>query len=262
MIAMWLRRFVVGTALSGALTVASPVWASAFNVSPTRIVLTPAETSVIVTLRNDSERTIRFQLTANTWSQDDEGRWMLGKTTDIVIYPPLVSVAAHESKRIRIGTQAQSRALEAAYRLFVEELPDESSAPNGGRAIQVRARIGIPIFQHTGKAKAQSVIENFGVLDGEIGFSVHNVGSAHTIIQGLKLRGIGLDGRNLFENTAEAGYLLAQHRQNFALTFDPAQCAKTKQLVITAITEDGTITGTADVAQSACTARGKPSVKK
>ena len=62
-----------------------------------------------------------------------------------VIYPPLVSVAAHESKRIRIGTQAQSRALEAAYRLFVEELPDESSAPNGGRAIQVRARIGIAV---------------------------------------------------------------------------------------------------------------------
>lgn len=245
--------------LSAALMVgatATVASASAFNVSPTRIVLTPAESSVVVTLRNDSDHTIRFQLTAEPWSHDDDGRMVLGgKTSDIVIYPPLVSVASKENKRIRVGTQVSAKLVETTYRLFVEELPDEGRAPVASRAIQVRTKIGIPIFLQTGKAKAAPQVESFAVQDGGIEFSIRNAGTAHTVIQKLTLRGIGADGKQVFENTAAAGYLLAQKRHVFQLVFDPAQCALTRQLLLVAATDDGTSSHTVGVLPSACTAR-------
>lgn len=239
--------------------VASLGWASSaaaqFNVSPTSIVLTPSETSVLVTLRNDSDHTIRFQLTADTWSHDDDGRMVLGKSSDVVIYPPLVSVAAKESRRIRVGTQVTARVVEITYRMFVEELPDEGPAPLTSKGIRVRTRIGIPIFVRTGKPKAATSVEGFAVQDSEIHFAIRNTGTAHTVIQNLKLRGVGANDREVFQSTAQAGYLLAQKRQVFQLVFDPGQCAQTRHLLLTAVTDDGTVTSAVDVSPSACQGR-------
>ena len=108
------HAFVAGTAAVVLLGCSAVASASAFNVSPTRIVLTPSETSVIVTLRNDSDHLLRFQLTAQAWGHMDDGRMTLSDTTDVVIYPPMVSVPAHESKRVRVGAQVAARAVEAS----------------------------------------------------------------------------------------------------------------------------------------------------
>ena len=75
------------------------------------------------------------------------------------------------------------------------------------------------------------------------------------MIQSLALRGVGANGRDLFENTATGGYLLAGKRQVFQLTFDPVQCAQTKQLMLVAMTEDGAPMRSVPVSPSSCLAK-------
>ena len=79
--------------------------AAAFNVSPTRILLSSQQTSALLTLTNDSDKAIRFQLSVVAWDQSDEGQMKLTPNSDIIIFPPLVTIAAHESRRIRVGAQ-------------------------------------------------------------------------------------------------------------------------------------------------------------
>ena len=77
--------------------------ASAFNVSPTRVMLAPGSTSAVLTLTNDSTHAIRFQLSAFAWDQTEDGRMTLADTKDIVFYPPLVTIEPRQSRRIRVG---------------------------------------------------------------------------------------------------------------------------------------------------------------
>ena len=92
-----------GLALTGQTDSA---FASVFNVAPTKIVLTADQSSTLLTITNDSDKIIRFQLTVFTWDQNDDGSMKLTPTTDIVIYPPMLSLAAKEVRRIRLGTQS------------------------------------------------------------------------------------------------------------------------------------------------------------
>ena len=65
-----LRLAVLGLIWGGQAGYAA---ASAFSVSPTRVMLAPGSTSAVLTLTNDSADAIRFQLSAFAWDQTEDG---------------------------------------------------------------------------------------------------------------------------------------------------------------------------------------------
>ena len=229
--------------------------AAAFNVSPTRILLSSQQTSALLTLTNDSDKAIRFQLSVVAWDQSDEGQMKLTPNSDIIIFPPLVTIAAHESRRIRVGAQVPAGVVERNYRLFVEELPNEADPTTGARAIQVRTKMGIPVFLQGLKPTVSTRVESMTARDGVLDIELKNSGTAHTLVQTLQVKGFGDGGRDVFTSTAKSWYLLAQHRQVYHMPLDPAQCAASKKLVLVVTTDDGNLTNTIDVPPAACAAR-------
>src|SRR5687768_17676291 len=83
---------------------ASGASAATFTVNPTQIFLSGKTTTALLTLRNDSEETLRFQLTAFGWQQTPAGEITLTPTQDVVFFPALLTLAPKEERRIRVGS--------------------------------------------------------------------------------------------------------------------------------------------------------------
>ena len=120
--------------------------ASNFTVTPTEVNLSTSTTSALVTLRNLSKSPLRFEITVFKWSEDEKGKMILEPSADVTFFPKLVELAGGASRNIRIGINAGvARDVEQSFRLFVEELPDQSAPsrqrrrdPHQGRHSGVR----------------------------------------------------------------------------------------------------------------------------
>ena len=226
--------------------------AGVFSVTPTRLLLTVDQKSTLVTLSNDSDHAVRFQLSVFTWDQNDDGSMKLGPTSDVVFYPPLLTLAGHETRQIRVGTQIKPAAIERTYRLFVEELPNADEAPLSANAVKMRTRIGIPVFVQGAKPAPVTKIERIAAEDGAVTVDVRNLGNAHTVVQSVQLRGLAAGGREQFSTSTTGWYLLGQQHQMFRVAIDPAQCGSATRLVLTVVTDDGPVSSTIDMPRGAC----------
>ena len=81
-----IRTAVAALALM-TLTAASSASAATFTVNPTQIFLSGKTTTALLTLRNDSDDSLRFQLTAFAWQQTPTGELSLTPTQDVVFFP-------------------------------------------------------------------------------------------------------------------------------------------------------------------------------
>src|SRR4029077_1442903 len=116
-----------------------PAMASNFVVTPTEIDLSTSTTSALLTLRNVSKAPLRAEITLFTWSEDEHGAMMLQPSTDVTFFPKLIELPAGTSRNILLGVDTvASRDVERSFRIFVEELPDQS-APNPN-AIAIRTK--------------------------------------------------------------------------------------------------------------------------
>jgi P pilus assembly chaperone PapD len=67
--------------------------AATFTVEPTQIVFSNRTNSVLLTLRNESTETLRFELSVFKWDQSPSGEMQLEGTEDIVFFPALLTLA-------------------------------------------------------------------------------------------------------------------------------------------------------------------------
>ena len=242
----------LGLAING---LAGTAHASSFSVSPTRLALAPGTTSVVLTLTNQHDRAIRFQLSVFAWDQSEDGRMQLADTADVVVYPPLVSLDPGESRRIRVGTVVPFGEIEKTYRLLVEELPDDNAPVTPG-GVQVRTRMGIPVFLQ-GRGKTPNVvtgIEHASVADGVLSFDLVNSGMRHALPQRIQVRGTAADGHKVFSRDVDGWYLLAGHRQAFHVAL-PDDCVLVAAVEVEATFAHGTFNERVDVPPAACPVR-------
>ncbi len=117
------RLVIVGAALvAGAVTPA--LTQTTYSIDPLLVELTADARNAVLTLTNTSANELRFEIKAFSWDQAaPSGEMRLTPTTDIVVFPPLVTMKAKSTQRIRVGTDVAQGAVEKAYRLRVEEWP-------------------------------------------------------------------------------------------------------------------------------------------
>src|SRR5258708_4537857 len=190
-----LRLIALGLILGGQAEFAN---ASAFSVSPTRLMLTPGAASAVLTLTNGSEHTVRFQLSAFAWDQTEDGQMRLAATKDVVWYPPLLAGEPGRWRRVRVGAATPFAVLEKTYRLFVEELPNHEGAASPEAGIHVRTKMGVPVFLRGPRPSMQTAVEGLEVGDGEMFFHVANNGTAHALLQRVQIHGLSSTGEQVF----------------------------------------------------------------
>ena len=122
-------------------------------------------------------------MTALRWTQID-GRDQTDATRDLVVSPPIFTVAPGAQQLIRVGFR--NRVPGAAYRIIVEEIPGPRAS---GTGIAVSLRLDLPLYlvARRGAAPALSWAARRGP-DGALIVEGRNGGDLHAQILGIEAR--------------------------------------------------------------------------
>lgn len=202
--------------------------AATFTVDPTQIFLSGRNGSVLLTLRNESNETLQFQLSVFAWTQSPLGQMELEPTEDVVFFPTLLTLKPKETRRVRVGSATPQDVREKTYRIFVEELPPIERVSDG---VRVLTKMGIPIFVRPVKEVATATLNDLRQEDGTLQFTLTNAGTVHVVPQSIKVR--GLAGSNTaFDRELEGWYVLAGGRREFDMAFPKNACAQVTSIVV------------------------------
>jgi fimbrial chaperone protein len=202
--------------------------AATFTIEPTQIIFTNRTTSVLLTLRNESTDTLRFELSVFKWGQFPSGEMQLEPTDDIVFFPALLTLAPGESRRVRVGGATEFDAREKSYRIFVEELPPLDAQTAG---VRVLTKMGIPIFMKPVKEVATATLNNLGQKNGQLFFTLRNEGTVHFVPKEIRVRGYA-GSATAIDHRMDGWYILAGGRRDYDMTFPETECARITSVAV------------------------------
>lgn len=218
-------RFMIllGAGLGALLLGASPARASTFQVSPVRLPLTAAASNGLLTVKNQSKETLRFQVTGFSWGQDHTGQMVLTPTTDIVFFPTMLSLKPGDARNLRVGATVPFGSTEKTYRIFVEELPpvDGTGTVN---AVRVLMKMGIPVFLEPRSPVATPEIDSLSVQGQKLAFALHDRGNTHFFTKRVRVTALGDAGQPLFEQDLPAWAVLGGSFRNYTLDLPKSAC--------------------------------------
>lgn len=162
--------------------------AGAFGVSPIRVDLDPAARTGLVTITNDDERKLHFQVKLFEWTQDAAGEDKYTESSDLLFFPQIFTVEPRDKRLLRIGVKAPPQDRERAFRLFIEEMPDPNLAPGSGAQIAVLLRFGVPIFLSDGKGEPLPQMMTPAVSKGAVRVAIRNNGTRQIRFEEISLR--------------------------------------------------------------------------
>jgi fimbrial chaperone protein len=240
-------KLAVG-ALAVLLLAPPPATASVFTVTPTEVNLSTSQTSALVTLRNNSKTPLRFEITVVSWSEDERGQMILQPSSDVTFFPKLVELAAGASRNIRIGINAgTARDVERSFRLFVEELPDQSSP--AANAVAIRTKLGIPVFVRPAKPVRTAVIDGVSVVGGKVQTRVKNTGNLHINVERLAVKGTGAAP---FSKEGPGWYVLPGATRIFEVPMTAAECKSTSAVAVEVFGHNRSLKGDSQVSPASC----------
>jgi len=115
--------------------------ASNFEISPVVLELSSARTAGVVKIVNNDNHDVALQLRAFEWSQSDN-KDDLKPTQNLIISPPVFTLAPGASQVIRVVSRQPSAENEIAFRLLIDEIPSAAE----GATINFKFRISMPVF--------------------------------------------------------------------------------------------------------------------
>jgi len=241
----------IGLAAAGGLVCALALSAQAadFAVYPLRVFFAPGERSAAVGVNNTGGQPIRFQLSLVEWTQDAAGKDVYTESEELIFFPRLFTVQAGEQGVVRIGPKRAYAGKERTFRVFVDELPDDSAKP-AASGITFSIRFAIPVFMGTLGTKAQGVIEPLALKDGKLLAAVRNDGSAHFRIESMEI--VSDKG---YSHKTDGWYLLAGARRLHTLDLPREACLAAHRLELRVKTidgGDGYLNATIDVDPAQC----------
>lgn len=218
-----------------ALRATEPV-AATFQVDPIRIEFGPATTTAAVTLRNAGDESVVVQAQVLAWSQRD-GTDHYERTDDMLLSPPIVTIPARGTQIVRVAQRERGPSVrEAAYRLFLQEVPGPPKP--GFQGLQVALRIGIPIFVRPATAQLRARWTAQARPDGW-NVELANQGNFHLQVLGLVLA--DARGEALTEDSAGPGYVLPGQSRTWELRARASLPAGLVPVRVRAMTDAGPI---------------------
>lgn len=231
---------------------AQAAMASNFTVTPTEVNLSASATSALVTLRNGGKVPLRFEITLTSWSEDELGKMTLNPSPDVTFFPKLVELAAGASRNIRIGINAGApRDVEQSFRLFVEELPDQSAPV--ANAVALRTKVGIPVFVRPVKPVRSAVIDSVSVVAGKVLTRVRNTGNLHISVETISVKGTSGSAAT-FTKEGAGWYVLPGAARTFEVPMTAAECKSTTQVAVEVSGHNASLKGASQVSPAACAA--------
>jgi fimbrial chaperone protein len=214
-------------------------WAASFEVSPVALPLAAGASSGILTITNLGTEAVRLQVTGFAWGQGPDGEIQLTPSEELTFFPALLTLQGGEARKLRVGVKAAQGPLEKTYRVMIEELPSLTGARPG--EVQVRTRMGIPIFLAPTSGGPTERVEGVRVQGRSVHFSLRNGGTSHFVARKLTVVGRSKTGDPIFEINQSGWYVLAGGTRNYAVEIPKDACKLLKSADIVVETEDATV---------------------
>ncbi len=170
--------------LLGLLFVAGNTQAASFSVKPTRIFFKDVHQTVL-TVGNAGDKEVFIQTELMTWAQQ-EGKDVYTSSRDVLVSPPMFKVPAGGEQTVRIRFLGdKSTKVERTYRLFLQEVPQQSKSDQA--TISATLKMGVPIFIQP--EKSDSAQFDWRVMHSAEGATVQvsNTTNSHIQFTALKL---------------------------------------------------------------------------
>jgi P pilus assembly chaperone PapD len=215
----------------------------AFKIDPITVTLAQGDNSALVSVINQGDTKIRFQITGSAWHQSADGHTELEPAPSLVFFPTVFTVDADETKRIRVGVTTSAADVERAYRLTIAQLPplEQVIAPSKGAAVNTLLRVSIPVFVAPNAPPAAGYDITQPVMsDGALRFEFVNTGNVHVLLNGVEVVGKNATGNTTFDYKGNAWYVLAGGRRDFSFALHHAACTATRTLEVSFTSETGT----------------------
>jgi fimbrial chaperone protein len=195
-------------------------WSSGLQVSPIGLTVLAKAQAEALWLTNTGNDTIHAQVRVFRWTQAD-GKDLLEPSRDLVVSPPMVTIAPGARQMVRVIRQVEPPAdgIEGAYRVLVDELPVDAAKKEG---LTFVLRYSIPVFlsprgDPTVKATLQATRE--GPASGGA-LRVRNSGTGHAQIADIVR--LGANGERTVLKAGLVGYTLAGSAMAWSLPAAPA----------------------------------------
>lgn len=176
------RRILAALALA---TLPAPALPAELSVYPIRLEVTDKQPVTSMTVRNSGADPALLHLRVMSWAQPS-GVDAYEHTRDVLANPAVIRLAPGAEQIIRFGYQGAAGAKEAAYRVFLQEVPIASDAAAPG-AIQTLLQVSVPMFIR-GQDASVTMAWRLGLENGRPLLEARNTGGTHVQVTGLVLK--------------------------------------------------------------------------
>jgi len=233
-----------------ALCAAAAPSLAAMSLAPVLVELGAGKNSELIAVTNDGDAPLRLQVEVSAWRQLPDGATDLQPTQDVLVFPPLLTIVAHETRQLRVGTVAQAGASEKSYRLSVQELPAENGAAPSG--ITMLTKISIPVFIEPPQATTDGRIDAQTRADGSLGIRIVNTGTRRFVLSEVEAVGRDGSGATLFDSKATGWYVLAGGERDYSLALSAADCRATHVIELRAKLDQRQIAASVPLTPAVC----------
>ena len=193
---------------------------------PVHIFLSGARASTLLLVRNTGAEPLRLQLRAFAWDQTSDGSMQLDPTSDVLVFPTLLSLPPGDQRSIRVAVTVPPGQVERTYRLVLEELlpPGSQRQIPGGSGARVVTKTSIPVFLAPVKPIVDARIESPRLTNSVLTFEVRNIGKIHLLPPSIRISGARSGGATAFEHEIPGWYILAAGTRRYTVPIPPDVC--------------------------------------
>jgi len=246
--AILLKYALIGILLS--LLSPSITYSGEWRVVPIRLDLGKDAKSGVLTVVNEGDEKINFQMKAFEWTQDAEGKDRYAETNDLIFFPKIMLLEKKEERIIRAGIRIPAVTQEKTYRLFIEEIPEPKKAE--GVQVALAIRFGVPIFVKPLKEEAKGEIGKIELSKGTLSALINNKGNIHFIIKSINIKGKNPKGEEIFSKELSGWYLLSNASRLYTTLITEEVCAGLSKIEVGVKADKLNLDGTIDVDKTMC----------
>jgi fimbrial chaperone protein len=221
-------------ALAALLLALNPnVRAATFSINPLRVELDARHRTDIINLNNTADSPLRVQVRTMLWTVADDGQWQLTPSRDLIVTPELLEIAPGQTAQLRVGILADPGAGEGTYRLLLDELPNQDSAPNSVSEIRVLTQVSLPVFLEPARRTRVPSLGTATVQHGMLTMGIGNTGSQRLDPQRLKIALLDGGAHVLDQRDMTANYVLSGRTWFLNMKLPAGSCERAATVSVT-----------------------------
>jgi fimbrial chaperone protein len=209
--------------------------AQGIMISPVNVVMAPGQAAATLTIANGGDHEISFQIRAFAWQQGHAGDWQLARTNELLVSPPLGTIAPGATQIARMVLSRTPQDRELSYRILIDEIPPPARAG----VVRVVLRLSIPVFAEPAGIAAPHVQWRIAREGTRAWLVAFNDGTRHQSVREITLH--AADGRTLPLKADTPPYVLAGGEHRWSIQPDGRLPASGTVLRLTALGDGGAI---------------------